>query len=134
MSRQSHIDRLRQSAPAVLPSLLLCDFGNLEREVERLTEGGTVLGAFADQRYPHGTARLGPGDYLIAYTDGLTEAFQNDQPFGEEGVIETIRRAQGAPARIMASLLVTEADAFSGPGAGLDDMTVVVVRCLREES
>lgn len=112
------------------PPLLLRPGG----EVERLTAGGTVLGVFADQRYPHGTSRLGPGDYLIAYTDGLTEAFQNDQPFGEEGVIDTIRRAQGAPARIMASLLVTEADAFSGPGAGLDDMTVVVVRCLREES
>jgi ribulose-phosphate 3-epimerase len=40
MSRRHHLKRLRDAAPVVLPSLLLCDFGNLEREVERLTEAG----------------------------------------------------------------------------------------------
>ena len=108
------------------PSLLLRASG----EIERLTVGGTVLGVFDNQRYPHGSVEMRPGDYLVAYTDGLTEAFHDDEPFGEQGVVETIRRAQGAPARIVASVLVTEADAFSGPGAALDDMTVVVVRRL----
>jgi ribulose-phosphate 3-epimerase len=36
MSRHEQVERLRQSAPAVLPSLLQCDFGNLAREVEAL--------------------------------------------------------------------------------------------------
>jgi ribulose-phosphate 3-epimerase len=36
MSRHEQVERLRQSAPAVLPSLLQCDFGNLEREVAAL--------------------------------------------------------------------------------------------------
>jgi ribulose-phosphate 3-epimerase len=40
MSRRQHIDRLRRAAPLVLPSLLLCDFGNLEREVARLEQAG----------------------------------------------------------------------------------------------
>jgi len=40
MSRRRHLDALRASSPAILPSLLLCDFGNLEREVARLTEAG----------------------------------------------------------------------------------------------
>lgn len=34
------LDSLKQASPAILPSLLLCDFGNLEREVERLTAAG----------------------------------------------------------------------------------------------
>lgn len=34
------LDQLRHSAPVILPSLLLCDFGNLEREVERLEAAG----------------------------------------------------------------------------------------------
>ena len=106
------------------PPLLLRASG----DIERLTVGGTVLGVFANQRYPHGVVTMRPGDCLVAYTDGLTEAFHDDEPFGENGVIDTMRRVQGAPARIMASVLVTEADAFSGPGAALDDMTVVVVR------
>lgn len=41
MSRHAQLERLRQSAPAVLPSLLQCDFGNLQREIERLLAAGT---------------------------------------------------------------------------------------------
>ncbi len=106
------------------PPLVMREDGS----VERLSQGGTVLGMFPDQRYPHGRTELRPGEYLIAYTDGLTEALHEDEQFGEARVIETARRVQGVPARIMASLLVTEADAFSGPGTAPDDMTVVVVR------
>ncbi len=40
MSRRDHLLRLRQAAPAVLPSLLLCDFGNLAGEVARLEAAG----------------------------------------------------------------------------------------------
>ncbi len=39
-SRRRHLIELRQAPPAVLPSLLLCDFGNLEREVRQLEEAG----------------------------------------------------------------------------------------------
>jgi ribulose-phosphate 3-epimerase len=40
MSRRRHLDHLLSAAPVILPSLLLCDFGNLEREVLRLQEAG----------------------------------------------------------------------------------------------
>lgn len=40
MSRRRHLIELRKSPPAVLPSLLLCDFGNLEREIRLLEEAG----------------------------------------------------------------------------------------------
>ncbi len=96
--------------------------------VERLNQGGTVLGMFPGQKYPHGRTELRPGEYLVVYTDGLTEAFHEDEQFGDERVVETVRRVHGAPARIMASVLVTEADSFAGRGTAPDDMTVVVVR------
>ena len=38
MSGRDHLPSLREASPAILPSLLLCDFGNLEREVRRLEE------------------------------------------------------------------------------------------------
>jgi ribulose-phosphate 3-epimerase len=40
MSRRHHLVHLHHTAPAILPSLLLCDFGNLEREVARLEASG----------------------------------------------------------------------------------------------
>lgn len=42
MSRRDHLARLRAAAPAVLPSLLQCDFGDLRQEVERLERAGTA--------------------------------------------------------------------------------------------
>ncbi|MBI2477215.1 MAG: ribulose-phosphate 3-epimerase, partial [Planctomycetia bacterium] len=40
MSRRRHLVELRQAPAAVLPSLLLCDFGNLEREIRQLEAAG----------------------------------------------------------------------------------------------
>jgi ribulose-phosphate 3-epimerase len=40
MSGRQQLPGLRDAAPAILPSMLLCDFGNLEREVERLEAAG----------------------------------------------------------------------------------------------
>jgi ribulose-phosphate 3-epimerase len=40
--RRECISNLREVSPAILPSLLLCDFGNLEREIERLEEAGVA--------------------------------------------------------------------------------------------
>lgn len=97
-------------------------------DIERLWDGGTILGVFDRLAYDQGRFTAHPGDCIVAYTDGLTEAFQGDEPFGEQRVIETVRRAHGAPARVVATMLITEADSFSGPGASADDMTVVVVR------
>ena len=40
MSHREPLARLREAAPAILPSLLLCDFGNLQREVQKLQAAG----------------------------------------------------------------------------------------------
>jgi ribulose-phosphate 3-epimerase len=40
MTRRHRLARLREAAPVVLPSLLLCDFGNLEREIRTLEAAG----------------------------------------------------------------------------------------------
>ncbi|MCA9174507.1 MAG: ribulose-phosphate 3-epimerase [Planctomycetales bacterium] len=40
MSRRDHLQQLRDASPAILPSLLICDFGNLAREVELLAAAG----------------------------------------------------------------------------------------------
>jgi ribulose-phosphate 3-epimerase len=42
MSRRHHLESLHRAAPGILPSLLLCDFGNLQSEVARLEEAGVA--------------------------------------------------------------------------------------------
>lgn len=111
------------------PPLLLRQDGS----VERLTLGGTVLGVFPDVKYEAGRVSMAPGDYLVLYTDGLSEAFHKTEEFGEKRIVETARRVLGAPSRVMASVLITEADSFSGPGRASDDMTVVIARRLGDD-
>ncbi len=108
------------------PPLLLRANG----DIERLMEGGTILGTFPDLTFSEGWTSIEPGDYLVAYTDGLSDAMHGEEPFDEKRIIETAMKTRGAPARVMASMLITEADSFSGPGPAQDDMTVVVLRRL----
>ncbi|MBV8073282.1 MAG: SpoIIE family protein phosphatase [Acidobacteriaceae bacterium] len=98
-------------------------------EVTRLEEGGTVLGLFPDAVYHEGTTRLQPGDVFVGYTDGITEAMtKQDEEFGEERLIQAIRRCASRPAAEMITCIFEETDAFTAGARQHDDMTLTVVR------
>ncbi len=65
MSRRQRLDELRAAAPVVLPSLLMCDFGNLEREVARLEEA-RVGGLHLDVMDGHFVPNLTYGMPIVA--------------------------------------------------------------------
>jgi len=106
------------------PPLLVRGTGDFEE----LDEGGTVLGMFPGTGYTQGRANLTGNDCLVVYTDGLSEAERSGELFGEHRIVDVVRGLSEAPARVVASSLITEADAFSGAGVSPDDMTVVVVK------
>jgi hypothetical protein len=61
--------------------------------VERLGVGGLVLGAFPDREYGEAELRFAPGDRLLLFTDGITEAWRADEEmFGEERLLDVLRR------------------------------------------
>ena len=61
-----------------------------EDKVERLLKGGPVIGILPKVRLSDARITFAPGDMLVAYTDGLTEAFDRQgQQFGEERLQET---------------------------------------------
>lgn len=72
MPRPDALHRLRQAVPAVLPSFLLCDFGNLEREVRRLEEAG-VPGLHLDVMDGRFVPNISYGMPIVAALRRLTD-------------------------------------------------------------
>lgn len=63
--------------------------------IERLGATGPLLGALADAEYEQDSCRVEPGDTILLYTDGVTEARQGNNFFGEERVSETLAATRG---------------------------------------
>lgn len=93
-----------------------------------LRAGGLPVGIFPNSTYEQGAVRLNPGDLILAYTDGVTEAVN---PAGAEWGAEGLRKAaaeRGAQcADDIVDAIFTSMDDFSR-GHRTDDATVVVVR------
>jgi len=98
-------------------------------EVRRLDSTGTLVGLFADWECRFDECALAPGDLLALYTDGITEA-ENDrgEEFGEENLVERLRRHRDQPCKAAASSIATEVCALS-PGNQQDDVTLILARC-----
>ena len=90
--------------------------------------GGPPVGMFRDSNYEEGVIQLGPGDLILAYSDGVTEVVN---PAGDEWGIEGLRKAateSGAQcAGDMVEAIFASMDEFS-QGRQTDDATVVAVR------
>ena len=97
--------------------------------VERLEPTSTVLGLFEQWECSVGEVRLFPGDLLVLYTDGVTEATNPDgQEFGESRLIDALRaHVHDAPASLV-DVIVRAVQQF-GDGEQADDITLVVARC-----
>jgi serine phosphatase RsbU (regulator of sigma subunit) len=107
------------------PPLLL----RRNKSVERLEQGGPMLGAVQGATYNFGSLRLNPGDMLLAYSDGLTECRNSeDQEFEIGGLSVAAMELNGLPAnRVLFSTLATVLD-FAEACPPEDDLTLLVVR------
>jgi hypothetical protein len=105
--------------------ILIRGDGNLER----LTEGGLLMGAFPDAQYTEATIRMETGDLLFLFTDGLTDARGSEQQmFGEERCEECLRaHAQHAPDQLLRAVLNSVDDFVRGAEA-VDDITLLAIR------
>jgi sigma-B regulation protein RsbU (phosphoserine phosphatase) len=93
--------------------------------------GGMVVGAFERAQYETGRMRLHPGDALLLYTDGVTEAEDGrENCFSEERLAAVLARAGTGPVERMIQEVVGEVRAFSGGAAQADDITVMALRYL----
>ena len=98
------------------------------RRLEALTP---PAGMFAELRPAGHALTLAPGDSLVVYSDGVSEATNDsDEPFGEPRLVEAIRRPSGARAEEVCHRVLDTVEGFSRGHQQTDDMTLVVVNAL----
>ena len=94
----------------------------------RLTEGGPVLGVFPEQSYQQHVVQLRSGDFMVLFTDGVTEACnENGEEFGEDRLQELLISGQRLQAAQMREKIMTAVTGFSN-GNFDDDVTLMVLR------
>jgi stage II sporulation SpoE-like protein len=97
--------------------------------VQRLEEGGPVLGLLAAAEYRQGAAPICPGDLLVLYSDGVTEAPNtSEEEFGEERLLAAIEDCAQKSAAEIRDEILRRVRSFIGEKEVQDDLTLVVVR------
>jgi sigma-B regulation protein RsbU (phosphoserine phosphatase) len=94
--------------------------------VDRLGNGGTVLGANPHQSYPEGSVAFRPGDLLLLYTDGIIEQTNAaGEPYGEQRLVDFLQANRILPPDRLQNALLQDVLEF-GAGRQDDDITSVI--------
>ena len=96
--------------------------------LQRLEHTGKPLGLFEDEVWDQGEIKLSPGDVVVVYTDGVSEA-QNEQQefFDESGLVASVQRHLGAPAGDIAHGILSNVEEFIADAPQVDDIGIAVL-------
>ena len=107
--------------------LVLSDRG----DSQRLSTGGIMLGMLEDFPFQEDGIMFQPGDTMVVFSDGVTEAMNSDQvQFGEERLRQTLVAHQEENATALIESIVEAVTAHAAGVAQMDDITLVVVKRL----
>lgn len=102
-----------------------------EQRCSELTVTGPVIGLLPDARYTLANTTLAKDDILVLFTDGITEANDGEDEYGERRLEQVIMRNAGeCPKRICQEIL-QDVQTFSANGVYSDDKTLVVIKRVR---
>ena len=108
------------------PPFLLRSGGD---SIEELSAGGTIIGMFPVARYEEAVVDLHPGDVLLAFTDGVSEAHDpKEDEFGEDRLKDLLRRSAHLPVREMSSKILDELKVWMADAEQFDDLTFLVIK------
>ena len=97
--------------------------------LDTLKTGGPLAAAFAWSQYDEATIALEPGEGLLIFTDGVTEAANpEEEQFGEGRLEDVIRAHRHAGAKPLIDQIVTDVLAFQKTAPVADDLTLVCLR------
>jgi len=98
-------------------------------EIENLGGKGTVLGVLEGIELEDRQITIDPGDVLVFYTDGISEAFDaRGNVFGTDRLSDALRRSSGASAEDVLNGIIARIETFVGDTPQSDDFTLFVVR------
>jgi sigma-B regulation protein RsbU (phosphoserine phosphatase) len=98
-------------------------------KAERLTRTGMAMGVLEGKEMEERKIELEPGDILLLYTDGLSEAFSPDgELFGEERILAALRVGEGNSAERLMQGIEAALEHFVGDEAQSDDLTMLLLR------
>ena len=105
---------------------VLCRAGG---DVSYLEVGGRALGWFPNNPVSESEMKLSPGDVLVYYTDGLTDAENSDgEPFGETRLAKSVMRHASKDAAAIREGILRDVFAHCDGTAPFDDLTMLIVK------
>jgi phosphoserine phosphatase RsbU/P len=108
------------------PPLIISGKGD---NVRRLECGGPIVGLFEGAPYDEETVILAPGDWLIIFSDGVSEALSADgEEFGDSRIIDCVVRNAAVEPQQMLDALFADVRDFAHGAAQSDDITAMVLR------
>ncbi len=107
------------------PPLLVREDGT----VEKLSDGGLVLGMFENVVYDGGRVEMRRGDTLVIYSDGVTETWDPDgEEYGEESLLALVVRDRRLAAEELQNSILRAIEGFEAGARATDDRTIVVLK------
>ncbi|MCY3487842.1 MAG: SpoIIE family protein phosphatase [Bacteroidetes bacterium] len=99
-------------------------------QVERLSDGGPLLGIVPNIPYEAGYITLAPGDTIVMYTDGVTEAMgEAMDEYTEKRLLDLALANRSCSADALTKLIQSDIQQFTGPVEMLsDDRTLIVIK------
>ena len=97
--------------------------------VDRLEKGGLILGLFEHATFEEDTISVAPGDILITFSDGVTEALSaTGEEYGEERLLACVQANRDQPTPELLEAVLASVRAFTAGALQSDDVTALVLR------
>jgi serine phosphatase RsbU (regulator of sigma subunit) len=97
--------------------------------VRRLEVGGLVLGLFEHAIFEEEALTLSPGDVIVSFSDGVTEAMNIEgEEFGDDHLVDLVQSYRDKTPEALLEALMADVRTFCGEATQSDDITVVLVR------
>ncbi len=99
-----------------------------DASVQRLEQGGMVIGLFEGTPFEEATVQLHPGDFIVIFSDGVSEAMDaKEEEFGDDRLLETLATMTETEVEPQLKQVFAGVSAFTAGADQNDDVTAMIV-------